>query len=470
MERIDADVCVVGAGFAGLAAARYLVGQGRTVVVLEARERVGGRVADQTLSDGTVVSMGGTWLGKDQARMFDLVGKVGLGVYPQYDAGDLLVRLDGRNRRFNDLAADPSWWWALLCVGAAFARLNEMAATLPLDRPWEAPHAAELDARTLGEWISSYWNVPSWGAQQLLGSSMRLLFSSDPSVVSLLGSMVLARGGGDAGFLYFLDAAITETHLVDGGGTPEVARRLGVELGDSLRTSAPVRRIVHTDDGVEVFADGATVGARYVIVTAPPVLASQIEYDPPLPDAYGHLMRQMPSGAIIRVITVYDRPFWRDKGLSGQSAAPQSPVPVTIDQSPPSPTTGAPPPQGILSSYAIGPRAIELARMEPERRKSLWLSELAARFDDERAARPLAYGELDWSAERWSLGGMISHFPPGVLTSYGSVLHEPHGRIYWAGSERATEMHGLIEGAVRSGEQAAQDVDQKLQAQQPAAV
>jgi monoamine oxidase len=465
MDRIEADVCVVGAGFAGLAAARYLVGQGRTVAVLEARDRVGGRVMDQTLEDGTTVSMGGTWLGKDQARMFDLVGKVGLGVYPQYDGGDLLVRLDGRNRRFGDMAADPSWWWALLCLGGAFARLNEMAATLPLDRPWEAPNAKELDAQTLGEWITSFWNLPSSGAQQLIGASLSLLFSSDPAVVSLLGSMVLARGGGDAGFLYYIDASNTETHLVDGGGTPEVARRLGLELGDALRTSAPVRRITQTDGGVEVVADDVTASARYAIVTAPPVLAAQIDYDPPLPDAYGHLMRQMPAGAILRVITVYDTPFWRGLGLSGQSAAPQSPVPVTIDQSPPSPTTGAPPPQGILSSYAIGPRAIKLARMDAESRKALWLKELAARFDDERAARPVAYGECDWSAERWSLGGMISHFPPGVLTSYGSVLHEPCGRIYWAGSERATEMHGLIEGAVRSGEKTAQEIDRRLPAQ-----
>ncbi|MDB4950003.1 MAG: Putrescine oxidase [Gemmatimonadetes bacterium] len=464
----DVDVCVVGAGFAGLAAARYLVGEGKTVAVLEARDRVGGRVWAKQASDGTSVSVGGTWLGKDQARMFDLVGKVGLGVYPQYDDGDLVIRMDGRNHRFGDLAGDPTWWWALACLGMAFARLNEMAATLPLDRPWEAPGARELDAQTLGEWVSSWWNVPSDRARTLLRTSLGMLFSVDPAQVSLLGSMVLARGGRDDGFQYFVDASITETHLVDGGGTPEVARRLGSELGDALCTSAPVRRITQTDDGVEVTADGLTVSARYVIVTAPPVLSGQIEYDPPLPDAYGHLMRQMPAGAILRAVTVYDRPFWRDRGYSGQSAAPASPVPVTIDQSPPPPTTGAPPPRGVLSSYAVGARAIELATMEPARRKELWLRELVLRFEDEAAGRPLDYVETDWSAEQWSQGGMISHFPPGVLTSCGSVLHEPYKRVYWAGAERATVMHGLMEGAVRSGEETAQEVSRKLGAQPPA--
>ncbi|HET6230618.1 MAG TPA: FAD-dependent oxidoreductase [Longimicrobiaceae bacterium] len=458
----DVDVCVVGAGFAGLAAARHLVSEGRTVAVLEARGRVGGRVWGKTLGDGTTVSVGGTWLGKDQARMFDLVGKVGLGVYPQYDDGDLLMRLDGRNAKFGELASDPAWWWALACLGIAYARLNEMAAGLPLDRPWDAPGARELDAQTLEGWISSWWNVPSERARTLLRTTLGLLFSSDLSLVSLLGGMVLARGGRGDGFLYYIDASITETHLVDGGGTPEVARRLGEELGGALHTSAPVRRIAHTDGGVEVVADGVTVRAGYVIVTAPPVLAGEIEYDPPLPDAYGHLMRGMPAGAIFRVVTVYDRPFWRDAGLSGQSAAPQSPVAVSIDQSPPSPTTDAPPPRGILSSYAIGPKAVEMAAMDPDRRKELWLRELAVRFGDEAAGRPLDYVETDWSAEEWSKGGMISHFAPGVLTSYGQVLHEPHGRIYWAGTERATEMHGLMEGAVRSGEQAAQKIVHRL--------
>ncbi|HWK89644.1 MAG TPA: FAD-dependent oxidoreductase, partial [Longimicrobium sp.] len=144
-------------------------------------------------------------------------------------------------------------------------------------------------------------------------------------------------------------------------------------------------------------------------------------------------------------------------------SAPQSPVPVSIDQSPPSPTTGAPPPRGVLSSYAHGSAALELMRMDADARRELWLGELALRLGDE-AADPIAYDETDWSAEPWSLGGMISHFPPGVLTAYGPVLHEPYGRIYWAGTERAKEMHGLMEGAVRSGELAAQAVVRRLDA------
>jgi monoamine oxidase len=173
--------------------------------------------------------------------------------------------------------------------------------------------------------------------------------------------------------------------------------------------------------------------------------AGRIAYDPPLPAGHSHLMAGMVHGAIIRGLAVYDRPFWRDDGLTGQATIMGAPVPVTIDQTP---ASGSP---GVLSSYAFGPGALQMARLSPAERRAEWLGILAQAFGP-RARNPELYHETDWSAEEWSLGGMIAHFAPGVLTSYGPALRASVGRIHWAGSERATEMHGLIEGAVRSGE------------------
>jgi monoamine oxidase len=191
-------------------------------------------------------------------------------------------------------------------------------------------------------------------------------------------------------------------------------------------------------------------------VTAPPNVAGQIQFDPPLPAAHGQLLRKMPAGAILRFIAVYDTPFWRAKGLSGFTVAPQSQFPVTIDQCP-----NGPEPKGVLSSYVIGANAVQLALLAPEERKAICLAEIASRVGDE-ALEPVAFSDTDWSTEQWTQGGMIGHFPTGVLTSYGHVLHEPAGRVYFAGTERATAMHGLIEGAVRSGEEAAADVMKRL--------
>ena len=475
MERRDVDVCVVGAGFAGLAAARYVVNAKKTVAVLEARDRVGGRVWNKTLKDGTVVSAGGTWLGKGNDRLQALVTEVNLETYPQYvgrakpdpndplklcDEADQILRLDGVNKRYKGMLF-PLSIGALVSSGLALEELNGIAKTVCIDKPWETPDAHKLDSQTLGAWIDSSWHVPSDTAKEMFRAALGLFFCGDLSMVSLLGSMVLARGGGEDYFNYYMDSTITEQDLVD-GGTPEVARRLGEKLGDALRKSTPVRRVKWADDHVEVFGDDIVVRAKRVIITAPPVVAAQIEYDPPLPAAYGQLMRQMPAGVILRGLAVYDRPFWRDMGLTGQSIAPQSPVIVTIDQCPRTPPGGGQP-KGVLSSYAMGAKALELAAMDKAARRALWLNELVERFDGNPAAgNPIDFDETNWSAEQWSQGGMIAHFPPGVLTAYGSVLHQPCGRIAWAGSERATEMHGLMEGAVRSGEKAAKEAVDKL--------
>ena len=277
---------------------------------------------------------------------------------------------------------------------------------------------------------------------------MTTLFCVDPDEVSLLGSLVLARGGGS--FEYYIDSTITETHLVD-GGAPELAVRLAATLGDALHLSSPVRLIRQSDDGVEVSSDRLTVDARRVIVATPPLLASRIEYDPALPAAHTQLLRRMLSGSALRGITIYDEPFWRSDGLNGMSVAPDLPVPVALDQSP---RSGSP---GILSSYMFGPQAVRAAALDPAERRDLWLRALAMRYGP-KALSPRAHLETDWAAQEWSLGGMIAHFAPGVLTNFGPALREPADRIHWAGAERATEMHGLMEGAVRSGERAADEV------------
>ena len=136
METID--VVVVGAGFAGLTAARRLQQEGRSVLVLEARDRVGGRIFNHTFDDGTIVELGGQWVGPTQDRVLALADELGVGTFPSYDEGDHLLGLDGAARRWQGetFGLDEE---ALIDVAEAQGALEALAATVPLDAPWDAP-------------------------------------------------------------------------------------------------------------------------------------------------------------------------------------------------------------------------------------------------------------------------------------------------------------------------------------------
>ena len=444
MNAEETEVCVIGAGFAGLAAARKLAAAGRDVIVLEARDRVGGRVWNREMSDGTVVSAGGTWLGRGQDRMFALCRELGLATYSQFEDGEVLLDIGGTQHRYQGLV--PSFGLRhVAALGLGLWRLDRMVRRIPIDAPWRAPRAGKLDSLTLAEWVSNPLHVPSRKAQALLLAGMSTFFCVDPAEVSLLGSMVLAAGGGSFG--YYADSKKTETHLID-GGSPEMATRMAAALDGRVRLSRPVRAIRQANGSVEVTADGAQVTARRAVIATPPAVAARIDFEPALPVTHASLLRRYLPGVVIKTIISYDEPFWRGEGLTGETVAPASSVPVSIDQSP----RDASP--GVITSFAVGPKALRLAALTPAERREAWLGELSKRLGP-KARSPSAYLETDWSAEPWSLGGMIGHLPTGALTSYGPAIRKPVGHIYWAASEWATAMHGLMEGAVRSGERTA---------------
>jgi monoamine oxidase len=230
-----------------------------------------------------------------------------------------------------------------------------------------------------------------------------------------------------------------------------VYRPMAAEIGDSLHLSQPVRDIEQDDDGVTVRSADMAVRARRAIVAVPLAIASHILYEPRLPMDRSFLHQRMPSGAVSKIAVVYDEPFWRADGLSGQSAAPESPATITIDAGT---DTGRP---GVLCVIVEGPVARGMGKLSAAERKSAVLGELTARFGS-KAASPVDYIEQNWSVERYSGGGMLSHAPTGVLTQFGHTLREPCGRIHWAGTESSSVMCGWVDGAVRSGERAAREV------------
>jgi monoamine oxidase len=158
----------------------------------------------------------------------------------------------------------------------------------------------------------------------------------------------------------------------------------------------------------------------------------------------------MPAGEIIKIMTFHDAPFWRADGRSGQSVAMGSPIETTLDASP---TSGC----GVLASFAFGPFARQLGRLTPDERKRVVLDTLSLRFGP-KAGEPIAYEEADWEREEWTRGCSAAHLATGVLTQFGRYLGVPLGRIHWAGSELANKSWGTIDGAIRSGLRAADEI------------
>lgn len=446
----DVDVVVVGAGLAGLTAARELSAQGHSVVVLEARDRVGGRVLNGALADGTVVELGGEWVGPTQDRLGALAAELGVATFPTYDEGHNVVSYRGKLGRYR--GAIPKLPAPVLAdVGQAQLRLDHMARAVPLEAPWEARRARAWDGQTVETWLRR--NVATSGGRAMLRLGIASVFATEATDLSLLHLLFYSHSAGFLDRLFNVAGGAQERRFV--GGSQLVPIRLAEQLGPAVVLGAPVRALDRDGEAVVARADGQTVSARRAVVSIPPALAARIAYCPALPPQRDQLTQKMPMGSVMKVMAVYDEPFWRAEGLSGQSTSDQGPVQLTFDNSPPQ---GRP---GILLGFVEGAHARALAGTGPDGRRAAVLECLARCFGP-RAASPEEVIVHDWSAEEWTRGCYGAHLAPGTWTEFGPALRHPCGPIHWAGTETASVWCGYMDGAVRSGERVAEEVARSL--------
>lgn len=445
-KEMESDVVVIGAGLAGLAAARALQSSGSDVVVLEARDRVGGRVLNHTLPGGEVIEVGGEWIGPTQLRVNKLVAELGLESFPTYDTGEHLLDLKGKVKHYTG-EIPPLPKAALVDLGQSQLRFDRLAKRVPLEAPWAADQAERWDEETFATWLRR--NTRTASARFFWEVFCEAVFAAEPQDMSLLHVLAYTHSGGGVNSLIGVRNAAQQDRIV--GGSQLIAQLLAEPLGEELQLSAPVRKITQTADGVKVKADGVTVRARRVIVSIPPVLAGRIAYEPLLPSQRDLLTQKMPAGSVIKVNVVYDEPFWRADGLSGQAAGDHAPIRFTFDNSPPS---GSP---GVLVCFLEGAHARRFARVDVDARRRAVLASLVSYFGP-RAGKPIDVIEQDWSAEEWTRGCYGAHLGPGVWTQFGPALREPIGRIHWAGTETASVWSGYMDGALTSGERAAAEV------------
>jgi monoamine oxidase len=450
----EVDVVVVGAGLAGLSAARALRAASRECVVLEARDRVGGRTLNEPIGGGKIVEIGAQWVGPTQDRVIGLIGELGLKTFPTYAEGTNLFERAGRIGDYEGTIpkVNPV---GLAEVGILLKRLNAMAAKVPPGAPWRAPKAADWDSQTFESWIRR--NVRTGVARDIMRLAIIGVWAAEPRDVSLLHVLFYIRSAGSIEILIDTEGGAQQDRIV--GGSQLISLRMAEELGSGvLELGSPVRAIRHTSDagdGVEVTSDRLKIRAKRVIVAVPPMLAGRIAYDPPMPAIRDGLSQRMAQGSVVKCMAIYERPFWRDRGLSGSVTSVTGPVSVGFDNSPPG---GNP---GVLLGFLEGSAARQAVDLPQGERRAL-VAECFGRFFGPEAANPIGYVDRAWAADEWSRGCYGGFMPPGAWTDNGAALREPIGSIHWAGAETATVWNGYMDGAIGSGRDAAVAVLDRL--------
>ena len=446
---LTVDVVVVGAGISGLSAAKAISEAGLDVVVLEARDRVGGRTWT-TYVDGHELEMGGQWISSNQEALLELGAELGVELYPRYRDGDSVYidRTASRRRFRGEFPVSEATQGEIARTLESFTELCREIAT---PSPWLHKRARELDGISWGAWLEA--TTEDEEARSIVSIFIADgMFAKPANAISMLQAVHMANSAG--GFENLVDEDVLLDHRVV-GGLAELSRRIAERLGSRVRLDTPVRQIAWSPTGVVVTSDDVTVRARKAVVTVPVNLCGAIRFEPPLPALRQQMHQHMSFGHIVKVQAFYEEPFWREEGLSGTAFAPHLTVHEVYDNS------YADSDAGCLVGFISDEKADAYIALGPADRRDLALSCLEQYFGA-RAAAPTGFAESSWASEEWTRGAYGLSFDIGGLSRYGAHMRDPVGPIHWASSDIADEGYMHVDGGHRVGLETGRSVAEAL--------
>ncbi len=451
------DVLVIGAGLSGLRCAARLQEAGHSVVLVEARDRVGGRTLSRTLPTHphVTVDLGGQWIGPGQHRLEALCRDLGVDTFPTFHAGKKV--LDSKGKISTYKSSIPSLGpLSLLEMELTLRRVDKLVQSVPVLDPRKAPRAEELDGATVEDWKQ---RIHSRAVRGCVDAAVRTVFGTEPRDLSLLWFLAYLRAGGGFMKLVEIEKGAQERRFVT--GAQSISQRLAdrfVAKGGRLLLQTPVAAIEQDENSVRVVTSHNEYSVARVVMAIPPHLAGRIRYQPGLPVARDQLTQRFPMGATVKCIAVYDRPFWREQGFSGEAVCDVGPVSVVFDNTSADDGTGA---VAMLLAFVVGQPGRAWSTRTQAANKAIVLDTFARYFGD-AAKTPLDYLEQDWSTEEWTGGCPVGSATPGTLSACAPALRAPIGRLHFAGTETATEWTGYLEGALQAGDRAADEVRARL--------